>query len=336
MHGSDHIEWPAGDTAARVLGASDARRGPIANSLLAVLEKVYGAGVFLRNSAFDAGLKRVHRASIPVISVGNLVAGGAGKTPFTRWLVTQITARGRRVAILHGGYASDEPDLHRAWHTDPLVYEERDRVRAVKAAAAAGADVAVLDDAFQHRRLARDLDIVLIPAESASAHMLPLGPLREPEENMARADVVVVTRKTASVEAARVLAHHYRTTTGKVCAIAAILPSGLRNLADPSKTLKGEAVIATAIARPDLFLRQVREMGVPVARTLAYPDHYDYREKDTRHVLNAAGGRAIVTTEKDAVKLADLLPRENLWVVEQKVVFEEGHDAFLALLERVL
>ena len=159
------IEWPAGDTAARALGASRQRYGPFASIALVTLELLYGAGVRLRNRAFDLGLRRTQRAPVPVISVGNIVAGGAGKTPFTRWLVQELMQRGKRPAILHGGYGSDEPKLHRKWLPSAIVVEQKDRVAAASAAAHDGADVVVLDDAFQHRRLSRDLDIVLVPVE---------------------------------------------------------------------------------------------------------------------------------------------------------------------------
>ena len=119
--------------------------------MLAMLEQFYGVGVRVRNRAFDLGVRRSRRAPIPVISVGNIVAGGAGKTPFTRWLVQQLIQRGRRAAILHGGYGSDEPELHRQWLPSAIVLEQKDRVAAAAAAARYGADVVVLDDAFQHR-----------------------------------------------------------------------------------------------------------------------------------------------------------------------------------------
>src|SRR5688572_5781981 len=95
------IEWPHGDTAARVLGASGRRHGPFATAALGGLELLYGTGVRLRNALFDFGLRRAHRAEMPVISIGNIVAGGAGKTPFTRWLVAELAGRGRKVGVLH-------------------------------------------------------------------------------------------------------------------------------------------------------------------------------------------------------------------------------------------
>lgn len=333
---ADRIEWPAGQTAARVLGAATAERGALGNGVLRALGTLYGSGVWLRNAAFDLGLRKSHKAAIPVISIGNVVAGGAGKTPFTRWLVDLLTTRQRTVAIVHGGYASDEPALHRQWQPNVKVIEERDRVRAVAEAAAAGAEIAVLDDAFQHRRLARDVDIVLAPVEAPSRDLLPRGPMREPMRNLTRADIIVVTRKTASLDRARSFAREIGTETGRPCAVAALQASGLRSLRDPQAPKPHEAVLVTGIARPDLLLDQLRGFGLNVLTTLAYPDHYDYGEKDIGRIQEASTGRAIVTTEKDAVKLASLIPTADLWVVEQKVVIEDGLDTLLAVLQRVL
>src|SRR5690606_7983757 len=123
------------------------------------------------------------------------------------WLVRELVRRGFTPGILHGGYAEDEPDLFRLWFPQLPVVAERDRLRGAGKAMHQGADVLVLDDAFQHRRFGRDLDVVLVAAETWTRHarLLPRGPYREPPRSLRRADVVVVTRRTASAEqAARV------------------------------------------------------------------------------------------------------------------------------------
>ena len=329
------IEWPAGDTGARVLGASGRPRGPFATLIVNALAVLYGVGVRARNTAFNRGLLRTQRATIPVISVGNIVAGGAGKTPFTRWLVERLTERGRNVAIVHGGYGSDEPALHRQWHPSAIVLEERDRVAAVARAAQAGADVAILDDAFQHRRIARDVDIVLLPAESPSTRLLPAGPLREPERALRRADVLVVTRKTANLQSAEEYSRQISERYGRPVALASILPARVRPLTESeTKQPPRDVVVVTAIARPDLLLAHVLE-DFNVTRMLAYPDHYEFSERDVEHIRAAAAGSAILTTEKDAVKLAGIMAAHNVWVLEQQVIIESGQDVILAALDAV-
>jgi tetraacyldisaccharide 4'-kinase len=323
------IEWPHGDTGARVLGASKQRHGPFATFALNVLELPYRAGVRLRNALYDFGLQRAYRAPIPVISIGNIVAGGAGKTPVTRWLVGELMARGRKVAVLHSGYGSDEPALHRLWQPDAIVIEERDRVAAAKSAFDQGADLIVLDDAFQHRRLARDLDIVLLPVETPSSRMLPRGPLRESESGLHRADFLLITRKTATFEQAQALAARIHERFGTATGVAAILP-------DTHIAAAGPVVVVAAIARPDLLVEQLQQQGVEVAKAVAYPDHHTYTMRDAEHIWRAAGNLPIVTTEKDAIKLASVIDPDRLQVLKQKLIFESGHEELSKAIEQVL
>ncbi|HSJ32130.1 MAG TPA: tetraacyldisaccharide 4'-kinase, partial [Longimicrobiales bacterium] len=171
---------------------------------LAPAEAAYRLGVSLRNRAYDRSMIASTEASLPVVSIGNIAVGGTGKTPFTSWLARRLAQRGQKPAIVHGGYAEDEPELHRTWTPDIAVFVDRDRVHAAAQAHAARATVVLLDDAFQHRRLRRDLDIVLISAErwSDTVRLLPRGAWREPPAALARADVIVCVRKTAGVEEA--------------------------------------------------------------------------------------------------------------------------------------
>lgn len=323
------IEWPHGDTRARVLGASGQRHGPFATFALSALELPYRAGVRMRNALYDFGLRHTYRAQVPAISIGNIVAGGAGKTPVTRWLVSELSARGRKVAVLHSGYGSDEPALHRLWQPDAIVIEEKDRIAAAKSAFEQGADIIVLDDAFQHRRLARDLDIVLLPVETASSHMLPRGPLRESEHGLWRADFILVTRKTASAETARALAARIHEKFGTQTGVAAILP-------DTLITATGPVVVVAAIARPDLLVEQLQGQGIEVAKAIAYPDHHPYTMRDAEHIWRVAGAMPIVTTEKDAIKLVAVIDPDRLQVLKQKLVLESGREQLMALIEKVL
>ncbi|MGQ0561417.1 MAG: tetraacyldisaccharide 4'-kinase [Gemmatimonadota bacterium] len=330
MHALDKlIEWPYGDTAARVLGASRSRRGPFAALALGALEVVYRSAVFLRNLLFDYGIRRAHRAAVTVISIGNLVAGGAGKTPFTRFMVGELVRRGRKVAVLHGGYGSDEPALHRRWQPQIIVMEEKNRVAAAESAFEQGADVVVLDDGFQHRRLARDLDLVLVPVETASSNLLPRGPLREPESGLWRADLMVVTRKTASLAQAEEVAGRLHARYRRPVAIAAILPAARLDVSEP-------VVVVAAIARPDLLVAQLQAQDIEIARVLAYPDHHTYTMRDADHIRRVAGGLPIVTTEKDAIKLVAVIDPAKLRVLTQQLTIERGLDELNRLLERTL
>ena len=232
--------------------------GRFADLGLRPAEALYRLGIALRNRAFDVRLLRAHRAGVPVVSVGNLLVGGAGKTPFTRWLVAELLARGEQPGILHGGYAADEPDLHRRWYPELPVVVGRDRVRSAAAAIEQGATVLVLDDAFQHRRIERDLDIVLVPAEgwTARPRLLPRGPWREPVTSLARAELIVVTRRTASAALAA--------DVGR--SVAAILATAPR---PPKSAARDAAPGAAAAARAAAAVDAGQAADAHAARDLA-------------------------------------------------------------------
>ena len=284
---------------------------------------------------YDVGVRRAARAAIPVVSVGNLRVGGTGKTPFTAWLVDRILELGLRPAVLHGGYGSDEPELHRRWHPDVPVFVGRDRVAGAAAAQRAGCSIAVLDDGFQHRRLARDLDIVLLAAEHGAerTRLLPRGPWREPLSALERAHVVVVTRKTATPERARVVGHRVERKVGSRSAMAWIRPAGWTTLENTAARAPAEPAFAVAaIAEPQSFFTTLEAQGVAIADRLAFSDHHVYGPSDLERIVRAADGRTIVTTAKDAVKLGGLAGRADVRVLEQRVILEAGEEE---LVERI-
>src|SRR5690349_18685175 len=139
-----------------------ARGGRLA---LAPLEAVYGAAVTLRGKLYDAGILRTRETAIPAVGVGNLSVGGTGKTPFAAWIARALANRGARPAIVLRGYGEDEPLVHRVLNPTIPVIVAADRVRGTVQARSTGADIAVLDDAFQHRRARRRADIVLVSAD---------------------------------------------------------------------------------------------------------------------------------------------------------------------------
>lgn len=296
---------------------------------------LFRMGAFVHHGLYDARVRRAARAPIPVISVGNLRVGGAGKTPFTRWVVDRLIAMGRRPAVLHGGYGSDEPALHRRWHPDVPVFAGRDRIASVRAAFAQGCDVAVLDDGFQHRRLARDLDVVLLGAEHGvrRVRLLPRGPWREPLTALARAGVVVVTRKNASRERADEVGAKVRGLVERRAVHAWIRPDGWHTLdGGAADAPEGPVVAVAATAEPESFFATLEELGLTVTARLAFRDHHEFDADDARRIGELSARGPIVTTEKDAVKLAALpaaASGEHGWVASarvlgQRVTIEEG------------
>lgn len=301
---------------------------------------LFRLAVAVRNAAYDRGLRHSVRAPIPVVSVGNLLVGGTGKTPVAGWFVGLLQVRGRRPALVTRGYGAEEVELHRRWNPEaPVVVAER-RVNGVRQAAARGADVAVLDDGFQHRALARDLDVVLVPAEEPlRSRLLPVGPGREPATALRRADIVVVTRRGVPEETARDRAEEARLLAPRASVVRVRMePSGWEGLdgetADPPEF--GAAVLGVCgIARPGPFRLLLEERVGPRVEVLAFPDHHGYAAVDARRIAERARGRTVVTTEKDAVKLLPYRGElRDVRVLTLRVVAEEGAAELERALER--
>jgi len=269
------------------------------------LSWAFGVAVAERNRRFDeSGGERVD--GLTVVSVGNLAVGGTGKTPFSAWVVSVVKARGQVPALVARGYGRDEILLHRHWHPGLAVVANPDRVAGAREAQRAGADVVVLDDGFQHRRLHRDLDVVLLAAEDPfPGDLLPSGPYREPPTALRRADVVVVTRRTASPETAEGLAAAAHSLAPAAAIAVVHFGTGDWCLLDgTSVEAPVGAVLAVAgVGRPEAFADSLAVETGAAVELLAFADHHRYRPADVRRILDAAAGRVVAVTEKDAVKL---------------------------------
>ena len=306
--------------------------------LAAPLEWGYARAVARRNRRWD----RSSPAGVPglsVVCVGNLTVGGTGKTPMAAWAARVLADAGAGVALLSRGYARDELLLHHRWNPDVPVLADPDRVRAARMARAQGAKVVVLDDGFQHRNLARDLDVVLLAAEDPfPGRLLPRGPYREPDAALGRAHAVVVTRRTSSRHEAEALfarvAHRFpHLTLGQ----AALVPGGWQDLAgNPAPPPEGPVLAVAAVARPEAFEVHVESETGQEAELMAFPDHHDFRPEDVRAMRARAGQRTVVVTEKDAVKL--LLHPTTLGpvrVLVQTLRWESGEEAVTQLVTDV-
>lgn len=253
---------------------------------------------------YDSGFLPLQRAPIPVISVGNLTVGGSGKTPLSAWLLKGLQARGEKPALVLRGYGQDEILLHRQWAPEALVIAEEDRAYGAWKAARKGATVVVLDDGFQHRRLGRELDIVLLAANTPwRVRLLPRGPFREAFSSLRRAGVVVVTQKgvdddTLAMEGR--LEPYLREPPVKV----AFVPTGWSNLSgEKVEGPQGDYLAVAGIGDPESFSRVLRDATGRGGDLLPYPDHHDYSWADVQAFMDLAGSRTLVTTEKDAVRL---------------------------------
>lgn len=293
---------------------------------LSPLALAYTAGVACRNRRFERRPERVHCAPVPVISVGNVTTGGTGKTPLVIALVQRLQALGRRPAVLTRGYRappgrdSDEVIELRESLPGAAIVVNPDRVAGAREAVRVqAADCLVLDDGFQHRRLARDLDLVAIDALDpwGGGWTLPSGRLREPLSALRRAHLLVITRANqvdGSVLSGiqrrlDLLAPQARTIRASVEPVAMVYADG--RTADVAELAYHLVLPVCAIGNPGTFLRTVALHAGCVSRPLAFRDHHRYRPRDVRRILaRARRERAdlVVVTRKDWSKLAFLWP----------------------------
>jgi tetraacyldisaccharide 4'-kinase len=316
----------------------------IARTILRPLSSIYGFAVGMRNSLYDSSRLESTRAGIPVISVGNISVGGTGKTPVTAWLAHKLAAEGERPAIVLRGYGNDEPLVHSQLNPDIPVVVDAVRVRGVTTAEKGGATIAVLDDAFQHRSIQRDADIVLISAERWNEAMLllPSGDLREPLSALGRASLVIVTRKTSSREKAIAIEKTIRSRFRDLpIAIARLAPLALRDRNGneiPLQVLDGAWTLAfSAVGDNGAFQRQLQEVGAKI-HFRSFRDHHRFSARELAQLAAASGTvQYTICTLKDAVKVWPSWPAtaKPLWYVSQALVLESGAGALDELIGRV-
>jgi len=287
----------------------------LARLALLPLAGLYRAAMALRGRAYARGFLEVRDLPLPSVSVGNLTVGGSGKTPIAIWIAKHYAARGVTPGVLLRGYGRDEVRVHEEAVPAAHVIADPDRWAGSQRALARGAEVLVLDDAFQRLDVRRDLNIVVLSAESSAAVRwpLPAGPWREGLAALARADAVIVTRKRATAEAAAALADELRRSfRGPVAVVhlGVTRYEGLvsRATTDPRRLSGRRVVAASAIGDPEAFVAQTKATGAAV-QVATWKDHHEYADEDVAWLAHAAR-RAdyVVLTEKDAVKLRDRWP----------------------------
>lgn len=304
---------------------------------------LYGAGVAWRNRGYDRGTWRSTRVAARVIGVGNLTVGGSGKTPTALWLAQRLQARGARVAIVARGYGKkqrgvvvvsrgegplvsardggDEAVMLAHRFRGPIITGEQ-RVDAAQAAIAHfGVDTIVLDDGFQHRALARDADLLLLPPRGMIDRLLPAGAFREPWSSAARATAYLAVGDAAAPPA-DIQRPLFRATLQPECLLTW---SGSVVTERPLTELAGRRVTVMAgIARPERVAAMVRALGAEVTELIAFPDHHDFTAADEQRLGVAAARGSLVCTEKDAVKLTNLTSAGSLHALRIGLVVTDG------------
>lgn len=304
------------------------------------LSTIYGGVVGARNALYDRGLLRARRLQGGVVSIGNLSAGGSGKTPFVLLLGELLKARGVKFDVLSRGYGRqskgvrlvDPAGLPQEFGDEPLLIARKLQVPVIVgedryeagcfAESRFGAQLHLLDDGFQHRALARDFDIVLVTPQDATDKLLPAGRLREPLPSLQRADVVVLASGASAESFPLEGKVFWRVRRG-------LIPTNV-----PPRP-----IVFCGIARPQNFVLQLRTANIEPVAEAFYRDHHAYSEKDVRELLDLkqrseAGG--FVTTEKDAVNLGGYLSAlAPLGVMPVKMELVDAANAIDTMLHKI-
>lgn len=301
-----------------------------------------------RNLLYSVACLRGRELSCPVVSVGNLTIGGTGKTPTILWLAQELTGRGYRVAILSRGYKrkgsrpealqpgvdpseslymGDEPAVMAAIYGQRVgVGKKRDKV-GDRLLGDAEIDVFLLDDGFQHRRLRRDLDLLLL-GEDWEGWLLPAGPFREPRGALKRAHLYLITgsREEWNAILTRRIKHPQ-------CFYGSLEPKELVVREDhrwgelPLAVMSGRKILAVSgIANAAPFYRMIQDWGGDIVDTVEFPDHHNYSTKDWQEITRAARQvDRVITTEKDMIKLIRFpFARDKLYALRVTMAVEEG------------
>jgi tetraacyldisaccharide 4'-kinase len=343
-------------------GQSRSLTAKIVRAAAAAIEPGYAALMRTRNGLYDRNLLRSRPLGRPALSVGNLTAGGTGKTPVVQWLADAMRQRGRHPAILLRGYMraqsvqSDEAvmlqDLLNPPGRPPIQIEPNPNRLAAAAAVlkrSPGTDLFILDDAFQHRRAQRDFDLVLIDATQPFGfnHVHPRGLLREPITGLQRANALLLTRADAVTADDLQAIHQVLRRWSPHVPIYACSHRHVALLSGDGDSLPLDRLGETSffafsgIARPDPLHRQLQQWGVHYVGHRWFNDHHPYTEMDVRTLIAEAqslGAAALVTTGKDWVKLARWRPlweeiKLPMWRLDLAIRFFENHQE--RLLEQI-
>lgn len=337
---------------------SGRRRGPVAALLRGVLrvgEVGYATVMRIRNRRYDSGRSPAHRVDVPVVCVGNLTLGGTGKTPLVEWIARWFRARDVRTAIVSRGYGVEQgtrndealeleqklPDVPHLQHAD--------RVEGARTAVEEfESQLLLLDDGFQHRRLARDLDVVLLDALEPFGfeHVFPRGLLREPLDGLRRAGVVALSRADMvdERERRRIRDVVERYAHGAAWCEVRHAPRGLLNSVGaerPLEELRGRRIVGfCGLGNPAGFRRTLAGLGCEVVAWQEFPDHHTFQRTDLERLAETAAqtrAEALVCTHKDLVKLQiDELRCLPLWAVVVGIEFLSGESALTERLEKLL
>ena len=324
--------------------ALDKRKDLIALSLrplLYLLSLIYGLLVMGGCWVYKRGILPGYRPKAKVISVGNITLGGTGKTPLVEFLAAALLRKARKVVVLSRGYSLDEPRMLENKIEGLRVFIGRDRIKTAKEAEnTLKPEVIILDDGFQHWRLKRDLDIVLLNSRNyfGNRRLIPRGMLREPLSSLRRADVIVLSKVNAVKDISAI-----RNELGHINPKALIVECAHKPecICDAQGTVFSLGIIEnknicllSGIADPDYFKRTASDLGARIVSDARFPDHHHYRKGDIEEIVRACRKKnvdTIVTTEKDLARLplGEFASDIKILILKIKLVITQNEESFL-------
>jgi len=341
-----------------------------AGIILAPMGALYSAVTRARLALYRRGALTVHRINSPVVSVGNITTGGTGKTPLVEWVARAAAREGRRPCVLTRGYGREDAgkrvlvsdgervfaDAREGGDEPRLLAESLSGIAAVlidadRVSAAHWAeehlksDLFILDDGFQHLRLARDLDIVAVDATNpwGGGRLLPAGRLREPLDGLKRADLIILTRTEQAADTDSLRKQAARLSGDRPVILSRTLTKAVRPLDEAMTTgnaldIPQPVAAFCAVGNPAAFFAHLRREGLVLNHTRAFPDHFVYKQEDVDTLAAEAkglGACALVTTAKDAVKLRSLGFDLPCYVLEIELTFDD-EEKLMGMLREAL
>ena len=345
-------------------------KNPFLTPLFYGLSILYGFGVYFRKTLYDIGLIPVKHLPFPVISVGNITVGGTGKTPVVAMIARFLVEHGRRPVILTRGYkrqgeqklkivsdtkkifslpeeAGDEPYMLAGWLPGVPIIVGKDRyASAVFAMNEFMADCFILDDGFQHIKLFRDMDVLVINVRDpfSNCKILPWGYLREPLSSINRASLILLNKSIPgqNLESVFSMIRKYNPDAPVIetsYTPAYIAPALNNRKYFPASNLKGKSVMAfSGIADPSSFLNILKEIGAIIVNSVIFTDHHWYSERDMnniRKIANLSAAEYIVTTEKDGVRLPKDY-KDEIYILIMKMGLKKSQADFEKIMRSVL
>ncbi|MEK7263276.1 MAG: tetraacyldisaccharide 4'-kinase [Bacteroidota bacterium] len=328
---------------------------------------LYGIIILIRNFCYDNRIFSITNVGVPVISVGNISTGGTGKTPIVEYVVNFLQKSGKKIAVLSRGYqrstsgtylvsdgskifgdvskCGDEPFQIAQKYPECVVVVDEKRVRGgLFIKNNFDVDAIILDDGFQHRKIDRIMDVVILDTQRQNQRLIPMGKNREQMRGLKRSSFVIFSRYENNVQSQNYIIITKKNSSAPT-AITEFVPSKIENILNGTEKniveLKDKNIFTfCGIGNPESFRTMLQKCGATICYFLAFVDHYNYTESDIDNLMQKfilSKAEYCITTEKDAMKIRNIIKGDiPVWILKIETKFLEGEEAFQSLLLNLL